>query len=100
MFRQLRRAARRGRRADADMPGGKMTATAATAATVDASIAAKGYAHPEALVTTNWLADHLGDAAVRIVESDEDVLLYDTGHIPGAIKIDWHADLNDPLVRD
>jgi thiosulfate/3-mercaptopyruvate sulfurtransferase len=58
------------------------------------------YAHPEALVSTQWVADHLNDPNIRIVESDEDVLLYDTGHIPGAIKIDWVSDLNDPLVRD
>lgn len=58
------------------------------------------YAHPEALVSTEWVADHLDDDTIRIVESDEDVLLYDTGHIPGAIKIDWVSDLNDPLVRD
>ena len=63
-------------------------------------IAAKGYAHPEALVSTAWLAGHLDDPGIRIVESDEDVLLYDVGHIPGAQKIDWHADLNDPVVRD
>ncbi len=66
----------------------------------DAAPVAKGYAHPEALVSTAWLAAHLGDDNLRIVESDEDVLLYDTGHIPGAVKVDWHADLNDPLVRD
>jgi thiosulfate/3-mercaptopyruvate sulfurtransferase len=58
------------------------------------------YAHPEKLVSTDWLAEHLDDPDVVIVESDEDVLLYDTGHIPGAVKIDWHADLNDPLIRD
>jgi len=58
------------------------------------------YAHPDALVSTQWVADHLNDDTIRIVESDEDVLLYDTGHIPGAIKIDWVSDLNDPLVRD
>jgi thiosulfate/3-mercaptopyruvate sulfurtransferase len=46
------------------------------------------------------VAEHAGDAKVRIVESDEDVLLYDIGHIPGAVKIDWHMDLNDPVVRD
>ncbi|MEZ4715671.1 MAG: sulfurtransferase [Caldilineaceae bacterium] len=63
-------------------------------------IAEKGYAHPEALVSTEWVADHLDDPNVRIVESDEDILLYETGHIPGAVKIDWQADLNDPLVRD
>jgi thiosulfate/3-mercaptopyruvate sulfurtransferase len=67
---------------------------------IDRSIAAKGYAHPEALVSTDWLASHLDDSTIRIVESDEDVLLYDTGHIPGAFKVDWHADLNDPIVRD
>jgi thiosulfate/3-mercaptopyruvate sulfurtransferase len=60
----------------------------------------QGYARPDALVTTEWVAAHLDDPDVRIVESDEDVLLYDTGHIPGAVKIDWHADLNDPLQRD
>ena len=58
------------------------------------------YAHPERLVSTEWLAEPLDDPSVAIVESNEDVLLYDTGHIPGAIKIDWHQDLNDPLVRD
>ena len=58
------------------------------------------YAAPETLVSTDWLADHLDDPDVVIVESDEDVLLYETGHIPGAVKIDWHADLNDPVVRD
>ncbi|MEF3275261.1 MAG: sulfurtransferase [Chloroflexus sp.] len=59
-----------------------------------------GYAHPEALVETQWVADHLNDPKVRIVESDEDLLLYETGHIPGAVKIDWVQDLNDPVVRD
>ena len=58
------------------------------------------YAHPERLVTTQWLADHAGDPGLVIAESDEDVLLYETGHIPGAVKIDWHADLNDQLTRD
>jgi thiosulfate/3-mercaptopyruvate sulfurtransferase len=59
-----------------------------------------GYANPEVLVTTEWVAEHLGDSNVRIVESDEDVLLYDIGHIPGAIKIDWVSDLNDQVRRD
>ena len=62
-----------------------------------AEIESRGYAHPEVLVSTQWVADHLTDPNVRIVESDEDVLLYETGHIPGAVKIDWVADLNDPL---
>src|SRR5918911_216038 len=65
------------------------------------AIQEKGYAHPEALVTTHWVAEHLDDTEnIRIVESDEDVLLYDIGHIPNAVKIDWVEDLNDPLVRD
>jgi thiosulfate/3-mercaptopyruvate sulfurtransferase len=59
-----------------------------------------GYAHADVLVSTDWVADHLDDTSLRLVESNEDVLLYDTGHIPGAVNIDWHADLNDPLVRD
>ena len=58
------------------------------------------YAHPEVLVSTDWLAAHLSEPGYRIVESNEDVLLYSTGHIPGAVHIDWHADLNDPVVRD
>ncbi len=71
------------------------------AATREASvIEARGYAHPEVLVSTEWVAAHLGDAGVRLIESDEDVLLYEVGHIPGAVKVDWVADLNDPLTRD
>lgn len=58
------------------------------------------YAHPERLVSTDWLAAHLDDPGLVVVESDEDVLLYETGHIPGAVKIDWHTELNDPVVRD
>ncbi len=59
-----------------------------------------GYAHPDALVSTDWVAQHKDDANVRLLESNEDALLYDTGHIPGALKVDWQQDLNDPLVRD
>jgi thiosulfate/3-mercaptopyruvate sulfurtransferase len=59
-----------------------------------------GYANPDVLVSTDWVAQHLNDPKIRIVESNEDVLLYDTGHVPGAVNIDWHADLNDPLQRD
>ena len=58
------------------------------------------YAHPERLVTTDWLAEHLGQPGLVVVESDEDVLLYETGHIPGAVKVDWHTELNDPVTRD
>jgi thiosulfate/3-mercaptopyruvate sulfurtransferase len=74
--------------------------TAEPGMTLDAETARKGYARPEVLVTTEWLAAHLDDPRIRIIESDEDVLLFDTGHIPNAQKVDWHADLNDPLVRD
>jgi thiosulfate/3-mercaptopyruvate sulfurtransferase len=58
------------------------------------------FAHPERLVTTEWLSAHLGAPGLKVVESDEDVLIYDIGHIPGAIKVDWHLDLNDPVTRD
>jgi len=58
------------------------------------------YAHPERLVSTEWLANNLNTPGVVVVESDEDILLYDTGHIPGAVKIDWHTELNDAVVRD
>ena len=71
-----------------------------TAPAVSPDIAAKGYARPDALVSTAWLAEHLNDPSIRILESDEDVLLYHTGHIPGAQKVDWHADLNDSVMRD
>lgn len=63
-------------------------------------IASRGYANPDVLVSTQWVADHLNDPAVRIVESDEDPLLYAAGHIPGAVQVDWARDLNDPLRRD
>jgi thiosulfate/3-mercaptopyruvate sulfurtransferase len=78
-----------------------MTATTSRdSAAPDASIANKGYARPDVLVGTEWLASRLDDPKIRIIESDEDVLLYDTGHIPGAQKLDWHQDLNDPVQRD
>ncbi len=68
--------------------------------TQDPIIGPKGYAHPEILVSTTWLAEHLDDPSIRVIESDEDVLLYDVAHIPKAQKVDWHADLNDPVIRD
>ena len=58
------------------------------------------YAHPEYLVETEWVAAHLNDPSVRMVESDEDYLLYDTGHIPSAVKIDWFTTLQHPVRRD
>ncbi|MBV9879732.1 MAG: sulfurtransferase [Gemmatirosa sp.] len=71
-----------------------------SSATLDPAVASKGYAHPEVLVSTQWVADHLDDPTVRLLESDEDVLLFDLGHVPGAQKIDWHQDLNHATVRD
>ena len=64
----------------------------------DAKLAS--YAHPERLVTTAWLAARLDDPNIVVAESDEDVLLYETGHIPGSVKLDWHNDLNDQVERD
>ena len=58
------------------------------------------YANPAVLVSTQWVADHLNDPTLRIVESNEDILLYDLGHIPGAVQIDWQKDLNDAVRRD
>ena len=58
------------------------------------------YAHPEMIVSTEWVAEHLDDPGLVVAESDEDVLLYETGHIPGAVKLDWHTELNDPVTRD
>ncbi len=60
----------------------------------------RGYARPEVLVSTDWVASHLHDSAVRIIESNEDPLLYASGHIPGAVEVDWTTDLNDPVRRD
>lgn len=60
----------------------------------------EAYAHPERLVSTEWLANNLDNENVVVLESDEDILLYDTGHIPGAVKIDWHTELNDQVDRD
>ncbi len=58
------------------------------------------YAQPDVLVTTEWVSEHASTPNVRIVESDEDVLLYLQGHVPGAVKIDWQLDLQDQIVRD
>ena len=58
------------------------------------------YAQPDALVTLDWLATHLNEPNTRLVESNEDILLYSIGHIPGAVHIDWRADLQDQTMRD
>lgn len=61
---------------------------------------AQNYAHPEVLVETDWVANHLKDPNIRLIESNEDYLLYDTGHIPGAVKVDWFSTLQNPVQRD
>ncbi len=67
---------------------------------VDETSKFQHYAHPERLVSTEWLEQHLGTEGLVVVESDEDVLLYEVGHVPGAVKVDWHTELNDPVMRD
>ena len=59
-----------------------------------------GYFHPEVLVETSWVAEHLNDSSIRLIEADEDVLLYEIGHLPGAAKLDWHVDVQNPVARD
>src|SRR5918993_4650542 len=63
-------------------------------------INARGYAHPEVLVSTDWVEAHLNDPSIRLIESNEDTLLYSSGHIPGAVHVDWTSDLNDQIRRD
>ena len=58
------------------------------------------YAHPEVLVDTAWVEEHAGDGGLRVFEVDEDVLLYEQGHVPGAVKLDWHTELQRPDIRD
>jgi thiosulfate/3-mercaptopyruvate sulfurtransferase len=60
----------------------------------------ENYAHPEALVSTQWVAENLGQPGLVLMECNEDILLYSTGHIEGAVKIDWHTELNHPDNRD
>ncbi len=67
---------------------------------VPPEIASRGYAHPEVLVGTEWVARNLDTTNVRLIESNEDSLLYPSGHIPGAVQVDWALDLNDPVRRD
>ena len=65
-----------------------------------APIESRGYVHSDVLVSTDGVAAHLSDPSVRIIESNEDLLLYPSGHIPGAVQVDWTLDLNDQLRRD
>ncbi|MBZ0269075.1 sulfurtransferase, partial [bacterium] len=64
------------------------------------TIEQRGYVKPEVLVTTDWVAEHLDDPNVLLIESNEDPLVYPSGHIHGAVEVDWVRDLNDPLRRD
>ena len=64
------------------------------------SIEQRGYTHPGVLVSTDWVEQHLNDPKVRLIESNEDTLLYASGHIPGSVHVDWTADLNDQIRRD
>lgn len=68
--------------------------------TSELSLADRGYVHPEILVSTEWVAQHLSDPDVRLVESNEDLLLYPSGHIQNAVQVDWTSDLNHQVVRD
>ena len=63
-------------------------------------VASRGYRHPDRLVSTDWVAANLSTPGIRLVESNEDPLVYPSGHIPGAVEIDWNRDLNDPVRRD
>ena len=58
------------------------------------------YANPDVLVSTEWVQENIGKDGIKIIESNEDILLYDIGHIEGAIKLDWETELQDKLVRD
>jgi len=65
-----------------------------------APVESRGYVHGDVLVSTDWVADHVNDPEVRVIESNEDMLLYPSGHIPGAVQVDWTLDLNDQVRRD
>ena len=58
------------------------------------------YANPDVLVSTDWVEEHINDPDIVIVESDEDLLLYEIGHIRNSVKFDWQTELQDQLVRD
>jgi thiosulfate/3-mercaptopyruvate sulfurtransferase len=58
------------------------------------------YAHPEVLVSTQWVADHLTDPKIRLVEVDVDTTAYDQGHIAGAVAWNWQTQLQDNIRRD
>jgi len=58
------------------------------------------YANPDVLVSTDWVAEHKDDPGLVLAEVNEDILLYETGHIPGALKLDWTTELQDQTIRD
>jgi thiosulfate/3-mercaptopyruvate sulfurtransferase len=58
------------------------------------------YAKPDSLVTTDWVAEHLNDPKVRLIEVDVDTAAYDTGHAPGAVGWNWKSDLETHVLRD
>ena len=59
------------------------------------------YVHPEVLISCDWVEQNRSKTdKIRIVESDEDLLLYESGHVPGAVKLDWVSDLQDAVVSD
>ena len=69
--------------------------------TAQANTGSAQYVHPDVLVDTEWVAQHIDDPKVRIIEADEDPLLYEAvGHIKNAVKLDWHTDVQDPVQRD
>lgn len=63
-------------------------------------ISERGYTNPDILVSTEWVANNKDKENIRLVESNEDILLFASGHIPGACQVDWTTDLNDPITRD
>jgi thiosulfate/3-mercaptopyruvate sulfurtransferase len=58
------------------------------------------YANPEALVATDWVAEHLSDGTFKLIEVDEDTDAYEKSHIPGALSLHWRNELQDPVVRN
>jgi thiosulfate/3-mercaptopyruvate sulfurtransferase len=65
-----------------------------------ANASMSGYAHPEVLVSTDWVKENLGKPGIRVVEVDVDTQAYDAGHISGAVGFNWQTQLQDPLARD
>src|SRR3981081_2904855 len=60
----------------------------------------QSYANPASLVSTQWVAEHLNDPNVRLIEVDVDTAAYGTGHVQGAVGVNWTTQLGDPIRRD